>query len=65
MAANEGASPLEISKALDLGADNVRQTLRRMVLDEQLDSDSTGRYFLPAPVTGVTQSQLFLQPPPV
>lgn len=57
-----GSSPLEIAKALDIGHDAVKQTLRRMVRDDQLDSDGEGHYFPPAPpvdpvtpVTPVTQ----------
>ena len=51
-----GDSPLDISKALGLSHATVKQTLRRMVSDDQLDTDGAGRYFNPgAPVTPVTR----------
>lgn len=53
-----GDTPLEISKALGLAHDTVKQTLRRMVADDQIDTDGQGKYFPKAlsPVTPVTLS---------
>lgn len=47
IAAHEGDSPAQVSQALSLKADSVRQTMRRMVDDDQLGTDGEGRYFLP------------------
>jgi RecA-family ATPase len=44
---HEGDSPAEVSQAVSLQAPTVRQTMRRMVDDNQLSTDGEGRYFLP------------------
>ena len=57
LADHPGDTPQAIANALDLTEPNVRQTVRRMVVDAELDSDGEGHYFVPArTVTPVTQS---------
>lgn len=52
---HEGASPNEVASALDLQAATIRQTMRRMVDDDQLGTDGQGRYFLPLSLSQVSQ----------
>lgn len=47
VAANEGVTPQQVADALGINAATVRQTMRRMVEDDQLATDGEGRYFLP------------------
>ncbi len=57
LADHPGVTPQAIANALDLSEPNVRKTVRRMLVDGELDSDGEGRYFAPAgDVTAVTQS---------
>jgi hypothetical protein len=53
--ANEGDSPAQVSQALSLPSATVRQTMRRMVDDDQLGTDGEGRYFLSEPLSQVSQ----------
>ena len=46
--AHKGDSPQQVSLALSLAAPSVRQTMRRMVEDDQLATDGDGRYYLPS-----------------
>lgn len=48
IADNEGDHPAEVAEALGIDPANARQTMRRMVDDDQLGTDGEGRYFLPA-----------------
>lgn len=50
----EGAGPTAIAKGTGLGVDLVKQTVRRMVEDGQLDTNGHGRYWAVTPVTLVT-----------
>lgn len=54
---DQGAlAPKAVAEHLALDHALIRQTLRRMVDDEQLDTDGSGLYFLPlSPVTAVTE----------
>lgn len=59
--ANTAGTPAQIAAGLqlDITANTLRQTLRRMAEAGQVDSDGQGTYFLPlplSPVTPVTQS---------
>jgi DNA-binding transcriptional ArsR family regulator len=59
----EGITPKEIAEKLDIRDDTVRQTVRRMAEDGQLDTDGQGHYFVPplspvTPVTGVTDDEV-------
>lgn len=56
--ANEGDSPAQVSQALSLPSATVRQTMRRMVDDDQLGTDGDGRYFLSEPLSRVSQVSL-------
>ena len=47
---HEGSTPQEIAEATGLNVNTVKVNVRRMVDDNQLDSDGKGRYF-PSPVT--------------
>lgn len=53
-----GSTPKEITAALGISLNTVKQTVRRMVKDDQLDSDGEGRYLAVSvtPVTAVTQA---------
>ena len=51
---HEGDRPKQIADATGLGFDLVKQTVRRMADDGQLDTDGRGRYFPVTPVTAVT-----------
>jgi hypothetical protein len=44
-----GDTPSTIAKALTITHASVKQTCRRMVTDDQLDTDGEGHYFLPSP----------------
>lgn len=44
---HEGDTPTQIAKGTDVSLATVKQTVRRMVEDDQLASDGEGRYFLP------------------
>ena len=44
---HDGSKPSEIAIGTQLSRDLVRQTCRRMASDGQLDTDNTGRYYLP------------------
>lgn len=46
---HDGAKPAEIAIGTQLTRDTVRQTCLRMAKDNQLDTDNTGRYYLPPP----------------
>ncbi|MGZ4734406.1 MAG: winged helix-turn-helix domain-containing protein [Acidimicrobiia bacterium] len=55
-----GLAPKVIAEKLGIAPATIRQTVGRMVDDEQLDTDGAGTYFLPlqsavTPVTAVTQ----------
>ena len=56
--ANEGDSPQAVSLALSLPAPSVRQTMRRMVEDDQLGTDGEGRYFLPVSLSHLSPVSL-------
>ena len=43
----ESDTPAVVSQALSLQAATIRQTMRRLVDDDQLATDGEGRYFLP------------------
>lgn len=47
IARNEGCTPQQVADALQLAPNTARQTMRRMVDDDQLGTDGEGRYFLP------------------
>jgi hypothetical protein len=44
---NEGARPKEISDGLSIDYELTKKTCRRMVTDDQLDTDGKGRHFIP------------------
>lgn len=44
---NEGATPQEVAETLKIQPNTARQTMRRMVDDDQLGTDGDGRYFVP------------------
>lgn len=55
----DGITPKEIAEVSGLSHDAVKQRVRNMVDEGQLDTDGSGRYFLPplspvTPVTGIT-----------
>jgi hypothetical protein len=53
-----GETPQQIAAATGIKISTVKVNVRRMVDDDQLDTDGEGRYFLRSgvtPVTGVTQ----------
>jgi DNA-binding GntR family transcriptional regulator len=56
--ANPGVTPRAVADGLDQDRASVRQTLRRMVEDGQLDTDGNGHYFTVTPVTASQQSHL-------
>lgn len=55
----EGMGPKAIAEATGIGYETVKQTVRRMVDDDQLDTDGEGHYFPP-----VTLSLLSPESPP-
>lgn len=50
----DGAGPKRIADSTGIGVDLVKQTVRRMVEDGQLDTNGHGRYWATTPVTSVT-----------
>lgn len=51
---HEALTPGQAADLAGVTEANAKQTMRRMAKDEQIDTDGTGRYFLP-PVTSVTR----------
>jgi hypothetical protein len=51
---HEGDTPTQIAKGTDIPLATVKQTVRRMVEDDQLASDGEGRYFLPLSLSPVS-----------
>lgn len=68
---SEGSTPQEIATATGLNLNTVKSNVRRMVDDDQLDSDGQGRYFprvattsptTATPATAATENVARLQP---
>jgi len=50
-------TPSKLAELVGMTQDNAKQTVRRMAIDGQLDTDGSGRYWEPlSPVTPVTES---------
>lgn len=47
LTANQSGTPMQIAEGTGLNHATIKQNVRRMVTDDQLDSDGEGTYFLP------------------